>query len=756
MTNSIIRFSIFDLLQLYKQHTYIEASNTHRKKALGAMSWSTGGGGSGRWRGSHSNATPDTGTLWQRSSMTSSAASLAHSERSNGKNNKSSASFVMRGASVLFALGVATILASYSDNVSIVEQARNGIGSPSPMTRFLRAMSAAEDQPLLKYYHVPGSSLGDQMFAWSSTVACAANNAMFPCTFYPEMDDNAKLLRTFFKGPFHQCADTGVGYGWDAGENSTINYDAFRRDPADRQDVALYGGLRSYLNFDFMAGDVRAQFGLKAEYLTPTEAAVEPFEAGGYITVGLHVRWDGMPGAEYLSRAEAGEFDPALHQPDIAYYDNAMKLMRKTYGADKIRFLLASDDMAYVRAQSVFVDAPDVVFIEDVSPVSAWQEEDEEVIEEGNPNVAMIRDFAILRRCQHMITSVGSFSWWAAYLGPYQTGGRVLYYDEWKRAHGEDVAYFPPEWVRVPEIPSEAETIVLPLEPTNIGDGESPYGNADDLPSGVVAPEQEEVGASTPISTSYGDGAPDPASGEFAAPTEDTPQDVTATTQGEDVLDLSTTSDPEGEALPAEGEVPPSPFDGVGIAYPTDGEGEAATVDSIAAATTGDEVPQDQPVVEGEDAVDISDSSSTGVKGFVKGLLGGESSAEEAQESTESIEEPIDVAEERREAEVPSTESAPPVSPEGEEAAEPSEKSRRLNTEDMLRQAVRQEQEAEVAARRAAENDEPHKATLADADEMRRKAVRKMAMEQAAELARNRGIPTTPKAPDVLELQMPE
>jgi GNAT superfamily N-acetyltransferase len=223
------------------------------------------------------------------------------------------------------------------------------------------------------------------------------------------------------------------------------------------------------------------------------------------------------------------------------------------------------------------------------------------------------------------------------------------------------------------------------------------------------------------------------------------------------VVDLSTTSSPEGEVLPAEGEVPSSPFDGIGIAYPPDGEGETATVDGTAATTTGNEVPQDQPI-EGEDAVNISDSSSTstGLKGFVQGLLGGKSSEQEVQETTtENMEEqPIDIAEERREAEVPSDEAA--AAPDGEEAAQASEKSRRLGTEDMLRQAVQQEQEAEVAARRAAENDEPHKATLADADEMRRKAIRKVAMEQAAELARNRGIPTTPKAPDVLELQMPE
>ena len=697
-----------------------------------SMSWS-GGDGSGGWRGGYSARTaPDTGTLWQRSFMAPNAAAAPTSSTNDHNNDrrKSSASFGTRGATVLFALGVATILASYSDNVSIVQHATSS--SRSPLTRFLRAMSAVEDQPLLKYYHIPGSSLGDQMFAWSSTVACATKNDMFPCTFYPEMDDNAKLLSTYFRGPFHQCADTEVGYGWDAGGNSTINYDAFRRDPADRQDVALYGALRSYLNFDFMANDLQPQFNLKALYLSPTEKAVEPFEADGHITVGLHVRWDGMPGAEYLSRAETGEFDPALHQPDIAYYDNAMNLMRKTYGPDKIRFLLAGDDMAYVRAQSVFVDAPDVIFIEDLSPVSEWQELEEGGVEEENPNVATIRDFAILRRCQHMITSVGSFSWWAAYLGPHQTGGRVLYYDEWKRAHGEDGAYFPSEWIRVPEIPSEAETIVLPLEPTNVGDGESPYGNQDDFPSGIVAPEQQGEGASTPPAIAYGD-APDSAtSAEIAEPTEDAPQDVTATPQGEDIVDISTTSsDPKVNIVPTEEEeIRSTPFDGVGIAYPTGGE--AATVDNTASSTVGDEVlqdypPQDQPIVEENPAT----------------------TAENTEEQS------IDIAEERREAEVPSEEVSA-AAPEEEEAAEVRKKSRRLGTEAMLRQAVQQEHEAEVAARRAAENDEPHKATMADADEMRRKAIRKMAMEQAAELARNRGIPTTPKAPDVLELQMPE
>ena len=63
----------------------------------------------------------------------------------------------MRGATVLFALGVATLLSSFSDNVSLAAH-----------HRFLRSMSASNDQPLLKYYHIAGTSMGDQMFAWSS------------------------------------------------------------------------------------------------------------------------------------------------------------------------------------------------------------------------------------------------------------------------------------------------------------------------------------------------------------------------------------------------------------------------------------------------------------------------------------------------------------------------------------------------------------------------------------------------------------
>ena len=38
-----------------------------------------------------------------------------------------------------------------------------------------------------------------------------------------------------------------------------------------------------------------------------------------------------------------------------------------------------------------------------------------------------ITDFAILKSCDHMIMTIGSFGWWAAWLGPHLNGGTVIY-----------------------------------------------------------------------------------------------------------------------------------------------------------------------------------------------------------------------------------------------------------------------------------------------------------------------------------------
>ena len=63
-------------------------------------------------------------------------------------------------------------------------------------------------------------------------------------------------------------------------------------------------------------------------------------------------------------------------------------------------------------------------------------------------------DMAILAGCDHMIMTVGTFGWWAAYLGADARGGEVVHYDsEFVMEHpinkGNVVSkdYYPERWV---------------------------------------------------------------------------------------------------------------------------------------------------------------------------------------------------------------------------------------------------------------------------------------------------------------------
>ena len=63
----------------------------------------------------------------------------------------------------------------------------------------------------------------------------------------------------------------------------------------------------------------------------------------------------------------------------------------------------------------------------------------------------MTEDFVLLASCQHVIMSVGSFGYWAAFLA----GGDVVYYKDhyvkgsWKSKGYRDRFQFPPEWIAI-------------------------------------------------------------------------------------------------------------------------------------------------------------------------------------------------------------------------------------------------------------------------------------------------------------------
>ncbi|XP_013389496.1 galactoside 2-alpha-L-fucosyltransferase 2-like [Lingula anatina] len=106
-----------------------------------------------------------------------------------------------------------------------------------------------------------------------------------------------------------------------------------------------------------------------------------------------------------------------------SYYTKAIRYFENIY--KNILFIVVSDDMSWCRKN---IQHPRIRY---------------------NPFKDPILSLALLGSCNHTIMSVGTFSWWGAWLA----GGDVVYYKDWPkpgthlwwRTNHED--YFPPKWI---------------------------------------------------------------------------------------------------------------------------------------------------------------------------------------------------------------------------------------------------------------------------------------------------------------------
>ncbi|XP_013418109.1 galactoside 2-alpha-L-fucosyltransferase 2-like [Lingula anatina] len=106
-----------------------------------------------------------------------------------------------------------------------------------------------------------------------------------------------------------------------------------------------------------------------------------------------------------------------------SYYTKAMRYFENIY--KNILFIVLSDDMSWCKEN---IQHPRIRY---------------------NPFNDPILSLALLGSCNHTIISVGTFSWWGAWLA----GGDVVYYKDWPkpgthlwwRTNHED--YFPPKWI---------------------------------------------------------------------------------------------------------------------------------------------------------------------------------------------------------------------------------------------------------------------------------------------------------------------
>jgi hypothetical protein len=150
--------------------------------------------------------------------------------------------------------------------------------------------------------------------------------------------------------------------------------------------VYLKGYFQSARYFANIAAEVRKAFDLSAVISEAGRRQAAAAGALGERSVAVHVRR-----GDYVQHADRF----TLLQKD--YYDRALRLVNRA--VEKPKFFVVSDDPA--AAREMFADRPDTTF---AAGGSAFD------------------DMHLIASCHHHIIANSSFSWWGAYLSPWQDG----------------------------------------------------------------------------------------------------------------------------------------------------------------------------------------------------------------------------------------------------------------------------------------------------------------------------------------------
>jgi galactoside 2-L-fucosyltransferase 1/2 len=156
------------------------------------------------------------------------------------------------------------------------------------------------------------------------------------------------------------------------------------------RNVSLLGYYQSYKYFEDVKFELRREFIFKERLTNAVDLFLDKFAPKEIcIRVGVHVRRTDITNPENTDRGYL--------QPPLSYYQHAMDFFRIKYA--RVRFFVASDDMTWCRAR---LPGSDIYFSEN----------------------SVEFDLTLLSMCNHVITSVGTFSWWAGWL----CTGTTLYY----------------------------------------------------------------------------------------------------------------------------------------------------------------------------------------------------------------------------------------------------------------------------------------------------------------------------------------
>ncbi|KAK7491085.1 hypothetical protein BaRGS_00017649 [Batillaria attramentaria] len=276
-----------------------------------------------------------------------------------------------------------------------------------------------------KYYLTipPQGRLGNQMFQYASLLGIARTNNR--SSFVSSSSDVAR----YFLGVNVEDRST---FHWRRLKEKFYASKDYFFDSLPEEDLKLVGFFQSWKYFSEVSTDVRKAFVFRPRVYKEVRSFFDRYcgtLAKNVTKIGVHVRRSDMMSK---STKQLG-----YRTAPLSYVKNALNHMRSRFG-DHSKFFIVSDDPDWCTREL----KQKGVSVVDLAPA--------------------IVHLGFLTLCDHVIMTVGTFGWWAAYL----SGGHVVYYNGFPTPESEiskgfsKVDYYLPDWVPIGGEPNGLQDII--------------------------------------------------------------------------------------------------------------------------------------------------------------------------------------------------------------------------------------------------------------------------------------------------------
>jgi galactoside 2-L-fucosyltransferase 1/2 len=262
--------------------------------------------------------------------------------------------------------------------------------------------------------------LGNQMFQYASSLGIAnircAELCIEPSSYEDDLRNEKEDLVNVCEVKFKKCKNLKYknipekGYGiYDISPFLKSKKNINIKTNMDT------GFLQSWKYFEPIKELIKKRFTFISKIRNKAENIIKKY--GKYKLIGIHVRRGDLVDLKYLNF------------PPLEYFKKAKKFFKDKYKGEKIKFIVATNDKKWVKQNLL---DKDTFLIEDTQNAP--------------------EDMCLLTKCNDVIMSIGTFSWWSGYLCP----GDVIYYEnEINLKHRinkgkilkED--YYPPYWIGI-------------------------------------------------------------------------------------------------------------------------------------------------------------------------------------------------------------------------------------------------------------------------------------------------------------------